>query len=54
MNNVDNVNNVIVSIKHNIKTIGKLKNNIDFYQYKSLAYVDAILNRINGELSKHQ
>lgn len=51
MNSVDNV---IISIKRNIKSIGKLRSNIDFNQYKSLAYVDAILNRINGELNKHQ
>ena len=51
MNNVDNV---IVSIKYNIKTIGKLRSNIDYNQYKSLAYTNAILSRINNELSKHQ
>lgn len=49
---MSNVDNVIVSIKHNIKTIGKLRSDIDLYQYKSLAYVDAVLNRINGELNK--
>lgn len=51
MNDVDNV---IVSIKYNIKTIGKLRSNIDYNQYKSLAYTNAILSRINNEFSKHQ
>lgn len=51
MNGVDNV---IVSIKYNIKTIGKLRSNIDYTQYKSLAYANAILSRINNELSKHK
>lgn len=50
MNNIDNV---ISSIKHNIKNIGKLRKDIDFTQYKSLTYVDAVLNRINSELYKH-
>ena len=51
MNNVDNV---ISSIKTNIKNIGKLRSNIDFNQYKSLAYANVILSRIRDELSKHQ
>lgn len=51
MNNVDDI---IVSVKHNIKTIGKLRSNIDYNQYKSLAYGNAILDRVNNEFSKHQ
>lgn len=43
MNSVDNV---ICSIKSNIKSIGKLRSNIDYNQYNSLAYANAILSRI--------
>lgn len=50
MNNVDNV---IVSIKRNIKAIGKLRKDINYTQYNDLSDINIRLNRINSELSKH-